>query len=119
MDSTEGFEISKKCVVGLSVLKPIKNYVGSYSTKIFEYMAIGLPVITSNFPLYQNVVERYNCGYCVAPYSSQELADRIEELISNSELTNQMGANGQLAVKDKFSWSSEEEKLIDLYKEVL
>lgn len=119
MDSKEGFEISKKCVVGLSVLKPIKNYVGSYSTKIFEYMAIGLPVITSNFPLYQNVVERYNCGYCVAPYSSQELADRIEELISNSELTNQMGANGQLAVKDKFSWSSEEEKLIDLYKEVL
>tara|TARA_R110000868_G_scaffold125290_2_gene331143 strand:- start:422 stop:1459 length:1038 start_codon:yes stop_codon:yes gene_type:complete len=119
MDSKVGFEISKKCVVGLSVLKPIKNYVGSYSTKIFEYMAIGLPVITSNFPLYQNVVERYNCGYCVNPYSSEELADKIEELISNTELTNQMGINGQLAVKEKFSWSSEEEKLLGLYKDIL
>ena len=82
-------------------------------------MAIGLPVITSNFPLYQNVVERYNCGYCVNPYSSEELADKIEELISNTELTNQMGINGQLAVKEKFSWSSEEEKLLGLYKDIL
>lgn len=119
MDSKEGFEISKKCVAGLSVLKPIKNYVGSYSTKIFEYMAIGLPVITSNFPLYKNVVERHNCGYCVEPYSSKELADRIEELILKPELANQMGSNGQLAVKEKFNWSSEEKKLLILYKNLI
>ncbi len=119
MDSKEGFEISKKCVVGLSVLKPIKNYVGSYSTKIFEYMAIGLPVITSNFPLYQNVVERYHCGYCVEPYSSKELADSIEELILNPDLANQMGSNGKKAVKEEFSWHSEKENLINLYHELL
>lgn len=119
MDSKEGFKISKKCIVGLSVLKPIKNYVGSYSTKIFEYMAIGLPVITSNFPLYQKVVERYECGFCIDPYSSIELADSIEELILNPNLANQMGENGQLAVHKKFSWSSEEEKLLRYYHNLL
>lgn len=119
MDSKEGFEISKKCVVGLSVLKPIKNYVGSYSTKIFEYMAIGLPVITSNFPLYQKVVERYDCGFCINPYSSSELANSIEKLILNTDLANQMGSNGQLAVKKRFSWSSEKGNLFGLYEEVL
>ncbi len=34
---------SEKCQVGLSILMPIENYLESYSTKIFEYMAIGLP----------------------------------------------------------------------------
>ncbi|WP_281541801.1 glycosyltransferase [Maribacter aestuarii] len=119
MDSKEGFEVSKKCVVGLSVLKPIKNYVESYSTKIFEYMAIGLPVITSNFPLYQKVVERYDCGFCVEPYSSNELADSIEELILNPDLVNQMGENGQRAVNKKYSWASEEEKLLRRYKNLI
>lgn len=44
----EGMKLSKEASVGLSILKPIENYMRSYSTKVFEYMAIGLPVVTSN-----------------------------------------------------------------------
>jgi len=119
MDSKKGFEISKNCVVGLSVLKPIKNYVGSYSTKIFEYMAIGLPVITSNFPLYKGVVEKYNCGFCIDPYSSIELADKIEEIIKNPSYAQSLGSNGLNAVKQNFNWSNEKNKLVELYKQIL
>lgn len=119
MDSREGFEISKKCVVGLSVLKPIKNYISSYSTKIFEYMAIALPIITSNFPLYQDVVEKYNCGYCIDPFSANELADRIEELISNHSHAQLLGANGLKTVTENFNWYREEEKLLSKYQEIL
>lgn len=119
MDSKEGFEISKKCTVGLSVLKPIKNYVGSYSTKIFEYMAIGLPVITSNFELYKNVVEKYNCGLCVEPSYPEDLANSIEKLLHDSELVRQMGQNGIKAVSEKFNWSYEKSKLVDTYTSIL
>jgi len=119
MDSREGFEISKKCVVGLSVLKPIKNYISSYSTKIFEYMATALPVITSNFPLYVDVVEKYNCGYCIDPFSPKELADRIEELISNQSHAQTLGKNGLTTVTENFNWSKEEKKLLDKYQEIL
>lgn len=119
MDSKEGFEISRRCSVGLSVLKPIKNYIESYSTKIFEYMAIGLPVITSNFPLYQNVVEKYDTGFCVDPYSAEELADRIEILIQNPAMVHDMGSRGIKVVGEHFNWASEEKKLFDLYEEIL
>ena len=49
MDLLDGYEISKRCVAGLAILKPIGNYMNSYPTKVFEYMSIGLPVITSEF----------------------------------------------------------------------
>lgn len=119
MDSKKGFEISKKCVVGLSVLKPIKNYVGSYSTKIFEYMAIALPVITSNFQLYKDVVEMYNCGFCIDPYSSIELADKIEQIIAHPSYAQRLGSNGLAAVNKNYNWSDEKNKLIELYQQIL
>ena len=119
MDSKEGFELSKNCVLGLSVLKPIKNYIGSYSTKIFEYMAVGLPVITSNFPLYREVVERYDTGYCVDPFSAIDIAEKIEALITNPAQAKEKGMNGLRAVSEKFSWSAEREKMEKLYENLL
>lgn len=119
MDSKEGFEISKRCVVGLSVLKPIKNYIGSYSTKIFEYMAIGLPVITSNFTLYKKVVEKYECGLCIEPSSAKELADGIEKLIQDRGLAQKLGQNGIKTATEKFNWLFEKNKLLELYAAVL
>ncbi len=107
---------SEKCQVGLSILMPIENYLESYSTKIFEYMAIGLPVITSNFPLYQDVVERYECGFCVDPSNPQELADRIAELANSNERILEFSANGIRAAESKFNWDREEEKLLAVYQ---
>jgi glycosyltransferase involved in cell wall biosynthesis len=107
---------SENCQAGLSILMPIENYLESYSTKIFEYMAIGLPVITSNFPLYQDVVERYECGYCVDPKDSEELADRIAELANSNELILKFSTNGIRAAESKFNWDHEEEKLLAVYQ---
>lgn len=118
-DLLKGYEISKKCKVGLAILKPIKNYKESYPTKIFEYMSIKLPVISSNFELYKNVVEKENCGFCVDPFSAEDLAKKIEVLIKDNKLTTQMGENGFNAVNRTYNWKNEEQKLFSSYKKVL
>lgn len=115
MDSRIGFELSRKCIAGISILKPIKNFIGSYSTKIFEYMAIGLPVITSNFPLYIDVVDRHDCGFCIDPNSPKELANRMEFLIKSESEVKRMGLNGTSVIKSHYNWATEEEKLKGLY----
>lgn len=116
LDSKEGFKISQKCLLGLSVLRPIKNYVGSYPTKIFEYMAVKMSVITSDFPLYRGVVEKYDTGYCVEPTNPVVLADRIQHLINNPEIAAEKAANGLKLVQEQLNWSTEELKLIQLYE---
>lgn len=115
----DGLVYSKSAKVGLSILKPIKNYEQSYSTKVFEYMAIGLPVITSDFPLYKDVVEKYECGLCVNPNSPEEIAHAVEYIFDNPERAKTMGENGLKVIKDKFNWSIEGRKLIELYRGLL
>jgi len=115
----EGMNLSKEASVGLSILKPIENYMRSYSTKVFEYMAIGLPVVTSNFPLYRNVVEKYGCGSCVNPENPEEIAETIYDILINSQKIEQMGIRGIEAAEKKFNWQFEKKKLFTLYRKVL
>ena len=112
----KGLEYSKNAKVGISILKPLQNYIESYSTKIFEYMAIGLPVITSNFKLYKNVIEKYNCGICVNPFDPFEIAEACTNILRNNILSTSMTLNGIDIVKNNFNWEIEKKKLLCLYK---
>jgi glycosyltransferase involved in cell wall biosynthesis len=118
MNLIEGYKLSRESKVGISVLEPIDNHIQSYSTKIFEYMAIGLPVITSNFKLYRNVIEKYECGICVDPCNPQEIADAIIDIIKNHDKSEQMARNGLAATKDYFNWGKQKEKLLKLYESI-
>ena len=115
----DGLELSKEAKVGLSILKPIGNYTKSYSTKVFEYMALGLPVVTSNFELYKNIIEKYHCGVCVDPLDPKEIADAIDYILSHPGEAKRMGANGKKAVFERYNWGIEEKKLLMIYKEIL
>ena len=116
MPLTKGLKYSRNSKIGLSILKPISNYTQSYSTKIFEYMAIGLPVITSNFKLYKDIIDANNCGICVDPENPNEIAKAIEYILTNPEKAKEMGQNGSRLVKEKYNWENEESKLINIYK---
>ena len=115
----DGLEYSKNSKIGLSILKPIGNYTRSYSTKVFEYMAIGLPVITSNFELYKNVIEKYDCGICVNPLEPKEIAEAIKYIINSPIEAEKMGQNGRKTVLKYYNWAIEEKKLYTVYSGLL
>ena len=85
--------------------------------KMFEYMAAGLPVIASNFPLWESIINKYNCGICVNPYSAIEIKNAINEIIENPEKAKEMGDNGRKIAFDKYNWDNEGEKLVKLYQQ--
>jgi glycosyltransferase involved in cell wall biosynthesis len=114
----EGFALSRQCLAGLSVLSPVENYLNSYSTKVFEYMAAAMPVITSNFQLYKDVVERYDCGLCIDPTQPRELADAVRYLLDHPDRAREMGKNGRTAAQHLFNWRVEEKKLLEFYESV-
>ena len=89
----------------------------SYPTKVFEYMAVGLPVVTSNFSLYKEIVEDNDVGWCVDPNSPNDIADVLIEIIN----TKTIYKISQRAVEQSsnYSWKNEEKKLLMLYRTIL
>ncbi|MVM39578.1 glycosyltransferase [Spirosoma sp. HMF3257] len=118
-DQRLAFPYAANATAGLALLKPIGDYPDSYTTKLFEYMALGLPVITSNFLLYKNIVERYECGFCVSPDNPTQIADALIYLVDHPAEAHLMGERGYQAVKKFYNWSSEADKLLNFYKHVL
>ena len=94
---------------------PIPNAVNAMPNKLFEYMAAGLPVIASNFPLWQEIVESNHCGLTVDPLEPKDIARAIEYLIEHPEEARKMGENGRRAVIRKYNWETEGKKLLELY----
>lgn len=105
----------QRSVGGLVTLYPIINYIDALPVKMFEYMAAGVPVIASHFPLWREIVEGNECGICVDPLDPQAIAGAIDYLVTHPQDAERMGRNGQRAVAEKYNWGIEEQKLLGFY----
>jgi len=104
---------------GLVLFHPGPNHDDSQPNKLFEYMAAGIPVIGSNFPLWKEIIEANECGICVDPLNPEEIAGAINWIIDNPDVAEQMGRNGLRAVQEKYNWETEGKKLVRFYEELL
>jgi glycosyltransferase involved in cell wall biosynthesis len=103
---------------GLVLNHPTVNYVDAYSTKMFEYMARGLPVVCSNFPLWVDIVAGAGCGIPVDPRDPQAIADAIRSLSDDPERARRLGENGRRAIAQRYNWQAELSKLEALYRKL-
>ena len=104
-----------RAIAGLVTYLSFPNHIDAQPNKMFEYMSAGIPVIASNFPLWREIVEGNDCGLCVDPGDPYAIATAIDRLVNEPELAMQMGENGKHAVQEKYNWSIEEKKLLELY----
>ena len=109
-------DVLARSKVGLVTLHPIINYLDALPVKMFEYMAAGIPVLASDFPLWKGIVTGSACGVCVNPKNPKEIAQAIEYLLNNPVEAEKMGEKGRQAVQNKYNWGIEEAKLVNLYE---
>ncbi len=107
---------------GMAILKYHLNVGGKTgtlgNTKIFEYMMAGLPIICTDFILWKEIVDKYNCGICVCPDNIDEITNAVKYLLDNKDKASEMGRNARRAVEQEYNWANEESKLVALYKEL-
>ena len=118
-DARRAFPVAARCLAGLALPKPVGDFPDSYPTKLFEYLALGLPVIASDFPLYRAVVEPPGCGLCIDPTSPEALADALRFFLEHPEASRRMGKEGRTAAETRYAWASQEAVLFDYYGRIL
>jgi glycosyltransferase involved in cell wall biosynthesis len=112
-------ELLGRARVGICVLHPIPGFPESYPVKLFEYMAAGIPVIASDFPLWRRIIDGAGCGLLVNPLRPSELAEAIARLLRDPDTARSMGERGRAAVLDRYQWPSEANRLVNLYRRLL
>jgi glycosyltransferase involved in cell wall biosynthesis len=107
------------CSLGIVTYLPSPNYYDMSINKLYEYMAAYMPIIASDIPQWREKLEHLGCCYFVDPSDPEAIADAIEYLLDNPEVTKEMGIKGREAVMQHFNWGVSEKVLLNTYERVL
>ncbi|MDE2027995.1 MAG: glycosyltransferase [Candidatus Omnitrophica bacterium] len=89
------------------------------SLAILEAMSAAKPVVATRVGGNPEIVEDGVTGFLVASQSSQEMAEKISQLLDDPSLAKTMGEAGSMRAKDNFSINRMLEGYIAVYQEVL
>ena len=106
-------------LIGMVVEHATGNAVNAYCVKLFEYMAAGMAVVSSDIPLWRETVEETGCGICVDPKDIDAVTEAVRRLAGDPEEARRMGLNGRRWAEKKYNWAHEEAKLLALYRELI
>jgi glycosyltransferase involved in cell wall biosynthesis len=85
--------------------------------KIFEYMAVGLPVVL--FDLKEGRNSAGNAALYAKPNDPVDFARQVNALLDDKELRLKLGASGRKRIDDGLNWESEKASLLRAYSAAL
>jgi glycosyltransferase involved in cell wall biosynthesis len=94
-------------LAGLSLLRDEPNFRHSMPTKVVEYMARGVPVVTTPLPAAADLVTRHECGFVVPFGDPRAAADAVLQLAADASLRVKMGCRGHEAARSSLGWPAD------------
>jgi glycosyltransferase involved in cell wall biosynthesis len=98
---------------------PSINRLEAFGIVQLESMACYTPVIASNIPGVNNVMDEGQNGLLVEPRDPAALAAAIVKILKDPELAKKMGAHGRQLVEQKYNWKAIGDRIEAVYRAVL
>lgn len=99
-------------LAGLSLLQNHPNYQVSQPTKIYEYLAAGIPVISTALPHAKTLINTADAGVIVDFDNAKQVVAEILNLANDSSAWQRLGKNGHRYVKQHHNWGVDQEKFV-------
>jgi glycosyltransferase involved in cell wall biosynthesis len=88
-------------------------------TKLFEYMAAALPIVSSDLPYLASFFNRYKIGILAQPENPDTFTEAITKLVENRQWAYDLGKTGQHVFKEEYSWESQAQALMAYYTSII
>ena len=98
---------------------PSINRLEAFGIVQLEAMSCSTPVIASNIPGVNNVMDVNQNGLLVEPRDVEGLAAAIVKLLKDPQLSRKMGEHGRKLVETKYNWKTIGDRIENLYKEAV
>lgn len=105
--------------IGWLPLHHTPNHDKAWALKLGEYMAAGLPVVSSDLEYCASIVNRYECGIVVNADDTDAHLNALTYLLLNPDEAKRLGMNGKKAILDDLNAEAYALKLRDLYEQLL
>ena len=112
LPSREAMGVLDGAAAGLSLLHDQPNYRISMPTKVLEYMAHGVPVVTTPLPLAERIVTSTGAGLVVPFGGPAATAEAVLRLADDPELRAAMAEAGRAAA-GAFDWTNRSIEFLD------
>lgn len=99
---------------GLSLLADTPNYRASRPTKILEYLAHGVPAITTPLPRAADIVENHDCGLVVDFDDVEATVGAIRRLVGDRQLRERFAHNGHAAAREHYNWQTTAPRFVQI-----
>lgn len=93
-----------------------ENNDASSPNKLYQYMYLGKPVISSDCTSLKRILTENDAGYIYKDDSPEELAGLIGNLYSERQQLRIKGENGRRAVLSGLNWNTDKKRLVELYQ---
>ena len=117
----EAFSYVRASDAGLILFQRVlEGNIRGMPHKMFDYMLAGLPVIGPDFaPDIVAVLAESKAGLLIDTGDPVALADAMERLMTEPELTRRLGEAGRLAVQERYNWEADAAKLVAGYARLI
>lgn len=115
----ETVNLQRQSSIGINLSLPHPGTELGLPTKMFEFLAAGIPIIYSAVPHWEALFDGCSVGIAVDSSDPEQIADALEKLVTDNNIARRFGSNGLRLLQKKLNWDVEFPKLQNLYQEVI
>jgi glycosyltransferase involved in cell wall biosynthesis len=102
--------------IGLTLDKDTNiNYKYSLPNKLFDYINSGIPVLATQLPEVQKIIDKYEIGMFVNNHNPEHIADKIKEMLTLEERIDKW-KNNLVIASQELNWKKESAVLLNIFK---
>lgn len=117
VDNPVALRAIEGATVGLSLLKDLPNYRHSLPTKVLEYLAHGVPVITTPLPKARDLVLESGGGV-VVPFDDPRAVAEAITLMDSGSFRRACVESGRRTISDSYNWAGDSIRMLKFLEDV-